>query len=100
MIEEWSSADGGVDEGSITDKLIRQGFRVTRYLYPPGTCFPPHTHGYDKVNVILSGRFLIGMDGREEILMAGQGIFIPQGAVHDAEVHGEETVICLDACRL
>lgn len=75
------------------------GYEVTQYTYPPGTCFPPHTHSVDKIDVVLSGRFKMSMYGQSVILETGDCLVVTGGAVHSAEVVGEAAVVSLDAIR-
>jgi len=81
----------------MRDRLESQGYSVSRYIYPPGTWFPNHTHGMDKIDGVLSGRFRMTMNGRVVILEAGDCLFVPKGAVHSAEVVGSDPVVSLDA---
>jgi len=80
-------------------KLEAMGYAVSRYTYPPGTCFPPHTHGVDKIDGVLSGRFKMTMQGASVILEAGDMLAVPRGEVHSAEVVGDKPVISLDAVK-
>jgi hypothetical protein len=42
-VEHWQAADGPLSENSMRRKLEQLGYRVTRYIYSPGTFFPdPH----------------------------------------------------------
>ena len=81
-------------------KLESRGYRVTRYVYPPGTCFPDHSHDIDKIDAVLVGQFMMQMDGESVILEAGDILAVPRGAVHRAEVVGSESVVSLDAVRI
>jgi quercetin dioxygenase-like cupin family protein len=81
-------------------KLESLGYRVTCYIYPPGSVFPRHQHAADKVDGVVSGRFRISMGGEEHVLEAGDWIAVPRGALHSAEVVGEEPVVSLDAIAL
>jgi quercetin dioxygenase-like cupin family protein len=99
-VEHWNTAiDGELNEAALRDKLQHRGYHVTRYHYPPGTVFPDHTHGMDKIDAVLSGRFLMRMAGESAILEAGDCLAVPRGAVHSAEVVGRDTVVSLDAVR-
>jgi len=80
-------------------KLEAMGYAVNRYTYPPGTYFPPHTHGVDKIDGVLAGQFKIAMRGASVILEAGDMFAVQKGAVHEAEVIGSESVVSLDAVR-
>jgi quercetin dioxygenase-like cupin family protein len=96
-LEHWNpDVDGPLSEAALRDKLIRKGCMVTRYVYVPGTYFPPHTHGVDKVDAVLSGRFRLTLHGRAVVLQAGDCLAVPRGALHSAEVVGDEAVVSLD----
>jgi len=101
QIERWhEERDGPLSELAMRDKLERKGFSVQYYTYPPGTYFPPHTHGIDKWDGVLSGRFRMVMGGTEAVLEPGDMLFVPKGASHSAEVVGDEAVVSLDAVRV
>jgi quercetin dioxygenase-like cupin family protein len=99
-IEKWDAVDGSLTEGVLRRKLEARGYIVHRYTYPPGTYFPEHTHGIDKIDAVLSGRFRMVVEGREAILEAGDCVSVPRGTVHSAEVVGQEPVVSLDATKI
>jgi mannose-6-phosphate isomerase-like protein (cupin superfamily) len=68
-------------------------------VYPAGTYFPDHSHDIDKIDAVLSGGFRMTMDGISVVLEAGDCLAVPCGAVHSAEVVGDEPVVSLDATR-
>jgi mannose-6-phosphate isomerase-like protein (cupin superfamily) len=99
-VEHWDEKTHGVlTEQALRDKLQAQGYEVTRYVYPPGTAFPSHAHDVDKIDAVLSGRFRMTMYGKSAILEAGDCLRVPKGAVHSAEVVGQEPVVSLDAVK-
>jgi quercetin dioxygenase-like cupin family protein len=99
-IERWDDArDGPFSEAALAAKLESRGYRVSRYVYPPGTYFPDHTHGIDKIDAVVSGRFRMTLEGRAVVLERGDCLAVPRGAVHSAEVVGSEPVVSLDATR-
>ena len=99
-LEHWDSErDGPFTEEALRTKLERRGYRVARYVYPPGTCFPDHTHEVDKIDAVVSGRFRMRMADREVVLEPGDCLAVPRGAVHSAEVVGDESVVSLDAVK-
>lgn len=101
QVERWDhGADGPLTEEAFRRKLEARGYRVTRYDYPPGTRFGTHTHGVDKIDGVLAGRFRITMGGRSFVLEAGDAVAVPRGTPHSAEVVGDETVVSLDAVRV
>ena len=83
----------------MTDKLVALGYSVNRYVYPLGTVFPQHTHGDDKIDGVLRGRFRLEMEGQSVVLEAGDCLVVARGVVHSAEVVGDEPVVSLDAVR-
>lgn len=99
-LQHWNhSKDGPLSETAMIDKLERQGYYVNRYVYPPGTIFPPHTHEVGKIDGVLSGRFRLEMNGQSVVLEAGDYLTVPRGEVHSAEVVGDEAVVSLDAVK-
>ena len=99
--EHWNPGkDGKLTEAALRRKLEARGYRVTRYVYPPGTHFPDHCHDVDKIDAVLSGRFLLRMEGRRVILEAGDCLAVPRGVIHSAEVVGDDPVVSLDAVKL
>ncbi len=96
-IEKWDAdQDGRLTEESMRGRFEYQGYSVTRYVYPPGTYFPDHTHDTNKIDGVLSGRFRISVLGESFVLEAGDSLTIPSGTVHSAEVIGDEPVVTLD----
>ena len=81
-------------------KLEERGYGVSRYVYPPGTFFPDHDHGVDKIDGVLSGRLRMTMRGGEAVLEAGDMVVVPKHVIHAAEVVGDEPVVSLDAVRI
>lgn len=99
-LEHWNeAADGELTESTMRLKLAGLGYQVTRYVYPPGTCFPDHTHGVDKIDAVLSGQFRMTMAGQSVVLEAGDTLVVPRGVGHSAEVIGDEPVVSLDAVK-
>ena len=99
-VEHWAAAWGRLSEANMRRRLDEQGYRVSRYDYPPGTYFSEHTHDVDKKDTVLAGRLKIISGGFEITLAPGDMVEIPAGAPHTAEVVGSETVVSLDATRI
>ena len=100
-VEHWdSSRDGELTEAALRAKLERQGYAVSRYVYPPGTYFPNHTHNVDKIDAVLAGTFRITIAEGAADLGPGDAIHVPRGAVHSAQVIGSNAVISLDAVKV
>jgi quercetin dioxygenase-like cupin family protein len=97
-IERWDEKrDGPFSESALRRKLEDRGYRVSRYVYPPGTFFPDHTHAVEKVDAVASGRFRMKTEEGDVVLEAGDSLVVPGGVVHSAEVVGDEPVVSLDA---
>jgi quercetin dioxygenase-like cupin family protein len=100
-VEHWDpEKDGALTEAAMRRKLAERGYSVTRYVYPPGTYFGDHSHGVDKIDGVLSGRFRMTMGGQSVVLEAGDRLYVPRGAIHSAEVVGHESVVSLDAVKM
>jgi quercetin dioxygenase-like cupin family protein len=100
QVEHWDTdTDGELTESALRHKLESRGYHVTRYIYPPGTCFPDHSHAVDKIDAVLSGQFMMQMEGQRIILKAGDALAVSRGVVHRAEVVGSEAVVSLDAVK-
>ncbi len=98
-VQHWDPAWGALNEKNMRRWLERQGYAVSRYVYPPGTYFSDHTHEVDKNDTVLSVLLKIAAEGQEFVLAPGDIIEIPAHAVHNAEVVGDEAVVSLDATR-
>ena len=99
-VDRWDSQrDGSPSEAALRRTLEERGYTVQRYDYPPGTHFPTHTHGVDKIDAVLAGRFRITVEGQSVVLEAGDCVEVPRGVEHSAEVVGNETVVSLDAVK-
>ena len=100
-IDRWDpKQDGPLTQERLQAKLQALGYEITRYVYPPGTYFAPHSHSEDKIDAVLSGQFRITMAGQSVILGPGDSIHVPQGIEHSAEVVGKESVVSLDAVKV
>ena len=99
-VEKWDAdQDGPLSEDAMLSKLEDRGYSVARFVYPPGTYFPDHTHNVDKIDGVLSGRFRMTVLGERAVLEAGDCLAIPGDTVHSAEVIGDEPVVSLDATK-
>lgn len=88
-----------IDPEMMMEEFRRRGHHPSRYVYPPGTYFAPHTHPMDKYAGVISGRFRIVLEGEAVVLGPGDFVFVPAGALHDAAVVGDEPVVSVDAPR-
>jgi quercetin dioxygenase-like cupin family protein len=98
-IQKLKSGDGTPTEAELRRKLEQLGYAVTRYFYPEGTYFAPHSHAVDKIDAVVTGSFRITMGGESVVLGPGEYVFVPKGIEHEAEVVGEGAVLSLDGVR-
>src|SRR6185295_5901037 len=99
-IDHWNSeTDGELTEKALRKKLEAQGYSVSRYVYSPGTHFPEHTHGVDKIDAVVSGQFELIVAGERAVLGPGDWIAVPRGVRHTATVVGAAAVVSLDAVK-
>ena len=100
-VRHWNAdVDGELSEDAMRKRLESLGYVVMRYVYPPGTSFPEHTHGVDKIDAVLSGQFRLNVAGHRVILGPGDWIAVPRGVRHTADVVGAEPVVSLDAVKV
>ena len=99
-VHRWNSSDGPATEAALRAKLESLGYAVAKYTYQPGTVFPDHRHGVDKIDAVISGRFRLVVGGHLAVLGPGDWVAIPRGSVHSATVIGDEPVVSLDAVKL
>jgi quercetin dioxygenase-like cupin family protein len=100
-VHHWNAAlDGAFSEAALRAKLEALGYRVARYVYLPGTIFPDHRHGVDKIDAVVAGRFRLVIGGHLALLGPGDWVDVPRGVVHNAAVQGDDPVISLDAIKL
>lgn len=99
-VQRWNTSDGPATEAALRAKLESLGYAVAKYVYEPGTVFPDHRHGVDKIDAVVSGRFRLVVGGHLAVLGPGDWVSIPRGSVHSAAVIGDEPVVSLDAVKL
>ena len=100
-VHRWNAAlDGEFSETALRRKLESQGYRVARYVYPPGTVFPDHQHGVDKIDAVIAGRFRLIIGGHLAVLGPGDWAFVPRGVTHNVTVLGDTPVVSLDAIKV
>jgi quercetin dioxygenase-like cupin family protein len=100
LVRQWNPAtDGELSEKALRRKLEAQGYSVSCYVYSPGTHFPEHTHGVDKIDAVVSGQFELTLNGERAVLGPGDWIAVPRGVPHTATVLGDEPVVSLDAVK-
>ena len=101
QIERWDpEKDGPFEEAGLRRKLEAMGYSVERYVHSPGTYFPMHTHEQDRIDAVAYGHLRVTIGNDEDLLGAGDCVYLPRGVEHSAEVVGDEAVVNLDAAKL
>lgn len=98
-VQHLPTDNGDPGESTMFRRLEAMGYRCTRYIYPPGTVFPDHSHATDKIDAVLSGCLRITSGAEQVDLGPGDFILIPKGLVHRAEVVSDEAVVSLDGVK-
>jgi quercetin dioxygenase-like cupin family protein len=75
---------------------------ITRvFTIEPGGRIPCHRHDtIEHEQLVLEGSMVINLDGRENVVAAGDSIFIPPGVAHWYENRGADPVrfVCVVPC--
>ncbi len=77
-------------------KLDAQNMSVVRYVYQPGSVYPPHSHAEEQVTVVLSGEIEFDVGGRQVLAGPDTVLVIPPWVVHGARVRGDVPVVSMN----
>ena len=78
----------GVVSGALNIKTLvneetgAQDFKVAVATFPKGVRSVFHSHEFDQVHVVLSGKGIIADEEREVVFIEGMVAFIPKGERH------------------
>ena len=88
--ERVDAADGlrkgvlvGPEEGA-------PNFAMRRFVLDAGASVPKHTNAVEHEQYVLSGEYVVGVDGDEFVVSAGDSLLIPAGTVHWYRNDGDE----------
>merc|ERR1712062_106088 len=99
-VEKWDKGiDGEINEHNMENKLKKQGYKFTKYTFPPGCDFPDHTHDVSKKDAITSGKFRFSMHGQTVVMEPGDMVEVPKNTVHNAGVVGNSRVTFYDSTK-
>ncbi|KAB1186888.1 MULTISPECIES: cupin domain-containing protein [Haloferax] len=80
---EAVGAAEGMSKGIlVSDADGAPNFAIRRFVLDAGASVPKHTNEVEHEQHVLSGRYVVGIDGEEYEVEAGDSIFIPAGVVH------------------
>ena len=57
-------------------------FAMRRFTIDPGAEVPKHTNAVEHEQYVLAGEYVVGIDGEEHVVSAGDSLLIPAGVVH------------------
>ncbi|MFB6102179.1 MAG: cupin domain-containing protein [Haloplanus sp.] len=92
-----SQADG-VRKAVIFDESDgAPNFRMRRYHLDPGAEVPKHTNAVEHEVHTVTGEYVVGIDGEEHTVTAGDSLLIPAGTVHwfRNESDAESAFVCM-----
>jgi mannose-6-phosphate isomerase-like protein (cupin superfamily) len=92
--------DGLVTEGALQGKLTSLGYDLLPLVDPHGALVSPRVHPLDRADAVIAGLLKVTVEGESAILIAGDIVLIPGGAVRRVEPIGTSPVLCVEAvCR-
>ena len=65
-------------------------FAIRRFTLDVGAEVPKHTNEVEHEQYVLSGEYVVGIDGEEYTVGSGDSLFIPAGTVHWYRNEGDE----------
>jgi quercetin dioxygenase-like cupin family protein len=82
-------------EGLAKGVLIGEGddaptFAMRRFTLDAGAEVPRHTNEVEHVQYVLDGEYVVGIEGEEHTVSAGDSLLVPAGAVHWYRNEGDE----------
>ena len=86
-----------VDAGEGFSKRVLVGpddgapnLSIRRFELAPGGSVPKHTNEVEHEQYVLEGEYVVGIDGEEHVVSAGDSLLIPAGTVHWYRNDGDE----------
>jgi quercetin dioxygenase-like cupin family protein len=79
---EWEDAEAGVRRRI----LQAQGrLMLMEVRFAAGAAGYEHSHVHEQISYCIAGRFEYSLDGRTQVLTAGDSIYVPSNARHGAK---------------
>jgi quercetin dioxygenase-like cupin family protein len=79
---EWEDAEAGVRRRI----LQAQGrLMLMEVRFAAGAAGYEHSHVHEQISYCIAGRFEYSLDGRAQVLAAGESIYVPSNARHGAK---------------
>ena len=77
----WESAGEGIERKIMG---YQPNLMLVKVHFKKGAVGYKHTHPHEQVSYVLSGKFEVEVDGKKEILKAGDAFVIPANIEHGA----------------
>ena len=68
-----------------------EGVMLTSFTFEPHSIVPEHAHANEQITVVTRGRMAFTLGNDRRVLLAGEGVCIPPGVRHGAEILDEAT---------
>ncbi|GAB6862422.1 cupin domain-containing protein [Haloplanus litoreus] len=89
--DEAVDAADGLSKGVLIDESDgAPHFAMRRFTLDPGAAVPTHTNAVEHEQYVLSGEYVVGIDGEEYTVSAGDSLLIPAGVPHWYRNEGDE----------
>jgi len=82
---EYESVDAaeGLSKGVLLNEADgTPNFAMRRFTIDPGAEVPKHTNAVEHEQYVLDGEYVVGIDGEEHTVSAGDSLLIPAGVAH------------------
>jgi len=82
---EYESVDAaeGLSKGILLNEADgTPNFAMRRFTIDPGAEVPKHTNAVEHEQYVLDGEYVVGIDGEEHTVSAGDSLLIPAGVAH------------------
>jgi len=90
---EYESVDAadGLSKGVLLSEADgTPHFSMRRFTIDPGAAVPKHTNAVEHEQYVLAGEYVVGIDGEEQTVSAGDSLLIPAGVTHWYRNEGDE----------
>jgi len=90
---EYESVDAadGLSKGVLLNEADgAPHFAMRRFTIDPGAEVPKHTNAVEHEQYVLEGEYVVGIDGAEHTVSAGDSLLIPAGVTHWYRNEGDE----------
>ena len=98
-INRWDALrDGPLSEASLARRLQWLGYEAESCVCAAGAvAAPAQTASRERILAVVDGLIKITLDGESAILVSGDLVFVPPGAVLRVDVIGQAPACCLEA---